>query len=127
MEPNTDEFLAHYGVKGMHWGRRKAENRVKLARISRAGASEDFIKSREAKAKARKSGTKSLTNAELQTAITRMNLERQYNTLSPSATSKGKKIAGDILENTGKQIAADYVKEGLKAGIKYGVKAAIKK
>lgn len=54
-----DESLAHFGVKGMRWGVRKKTDHKPRKRISE------------------------MSNDELQEAITRGNLERQYAALQP--------------------------------------------
>lgn len=70
----VDDFLAHYGVKGMKWGRTKTD----------AGASGDAKASAAArdKAKGDKQGVKVLSNAELQAAINRMQLEQNFKRLA---------------------------------------------
>lgn len=92
-----EEVLAHFGVKGMHWGVRR---RSKIDT-----SSEDAKGAAEAKAKIKKGGTKSLSNKELQALVTRMNLEQQFDRLSStggsSKVSKGKKAVQAIL-TTGK-------------------------
>lgn len=81
MIDEVDNFLAHYGKKGMKWGVRKAS-------LSPEHASVKSI---------RKSKAKSLTDAELKQAIGRMNLEKQYKDLNPKGISKANKIALSIL------------------------------
>lgn len=72
MSQNTDDFLAHYGVKGMKWGRRKS----------------DSAESKSLKETRTKSASE-LSNKELQDAVNRMNLEKQYSSLSGGrATAK---------------------------------------
>lgn len=81
MIDEVDNFLAHYGKKGMKWG-------VKKASLSPEHSSVKAI---------RKSKAKSLTDAELKQAIGRMNLEKQYKDLNPKGISKANKIALSIL------------------------------
>lgn len=92
---NVDAFLAHYGIPGMKWGKRKATS---------GEASDDSRVASEAASKIKRGGVKSLSNKELQTYITRVNLERQYNTIKPkSNTQKAGKFVGSILATVGKQ------------------------
>lgn len=124
---NTDEFLEHFGVKGMRWGVRKPrgdrdevfrkrakeqqEVKVKTApgrKVRAEGGkytppSEDAIKVARAKQTARASTTDSLSNKELQDVVTRMNLERQYGQLMGEQQSIGKKLVNQLLGNAGDQ------------------------
>lgn len=70
-----EAYLEHYGVKGMKWGKRK--QKIAVAR------SADFKEVAGIKTKAKETRVSSLSNKELQTAITRMNLEKQFNQLNP--------------------------------------------
>lgn len=74
-------YLEHYGVKGMKWGKRRA--RIRDAR------SADAVAVRDIRSKKRATKITSLTNKELQDAITRFNLEKQYKQLDPTITRKG--------------------------------------
>lgn len=69
----TDDFLAHYGVKGMKWGKRTADRPAPSAESERAA---------KIRTKAKAGKAKALTNAELREAIERMNLEQQFKRLS---------------------------------------------
>lgn len=73
--------LKHYGVKGMKWGVRRTDAQLKSAKPQ---ASDDVKAVRSAERKIKSGGTKSLSNQELQSVITRMNLEKQYQNLSQS-------------------------------------------
>lgn len=100
---NVDDFLAHSGVLGMKWGiRRKSIGgpnlSVKLGQkvLNKTGE----VRSRQISKRSpehkelritKKDPAKNLSNAELQKAITRMNLEKQYNSLNPKGISKGQK------------------------------------
>lgn len=79
-----DNFLSHFGVKGMKWGVRKGG-----VSTGRRAASEDHQKLVATKAKR----GKHLSDAEIKAAIGRMNLERQYNSLNPTTVGKGYKFA----------------------------------
>lgn len=83
-EKAAQDFLAHFGVKGMKWGVRKQKaSHPSSSDAERAKATRDLIK---------KHGTKSVDNKDLQHLVTRMNLEKQYNTLmeqNPGKIRKG--------------------------------------
>lgn len=93
----VDDVLAHFGVKGMHWGVRKAARAMPGSEDSqRAVAAKEKIKTG--------GGTKALSNKELQDLVTRMNLEQQYKKLTPPPKSQAaKKFVVDVLVNVGKQ------------------------
>lgn len=98
-----DDVLAHYGVKGMRWGHRKAEG-GSAGGSSSSGKSEDAIRTSIHKAKVRKGGTDVLSNKDLEDLVKRMNLEKQFSTLQPpSVRKKTGKIIADTLLNVGKQ------------------------
>lgn len=119
------EFLAHFGVKGMHWGQRKppptavpisAMSRVphgdaRKTKIDTAGgqnhpAHEDAIKVAEARTKLKKSGSSALSNKELRDVATRLQLEQQVSQLT---TGGGKKFVAGFLKNQGQQSAGRVV------------------
>lgn len=84
----VEGVLVHYGVKGMKWGVHKADpsggGSSAPARAPRS--SEDHREAGKANAKAAGAGgLHVLSNKELQTAITRMNLENQYHNLTTQA------------------------------------------
>ena len=86
----VDDILAHFGVKGMKWGVRKLSGGVGIGRREKPAPSEDRIKADQAKAKiGRRGNTDPLTNKELQTLITRMNLEQQLVRLNESQKKTG--------------------------------------
>lgn len=98
MSDQLEEFLEHFGVKGMKWGVRRNH--------SSESDSEDAKNAAEAAKKVRKHGTRSLTNKELQALVTRMNLEQQFTRLAPETKSKkAAKFAADILVSVGKEQA----------------------
>lgn len=103
----TDEFLRHYGIPGMKWGRRKATDKptygksVKVAGGPAPRASEDAKKTGNYQAKVKAGGTAALSTKELQELVTRQNLEAQYSRLNPAPVSAGQKIMGALLPAVG--------------------------
>lgn len=131
---STIEELVHHGVKGMRWGvRRSGVNIGKIYRkpVAKAPTSDDFKKAQASKAaigstKTSKTAKKTapLSNADLQSLVRRMNLEKQYAELSTRDKRKvvGAKFVGDVLGGVakgqatrlGNQLAADQIDKLLK-------------
>ena len=94
-----DTVLAHHGVKGMKWG-------VHRSKSSRAfqKAHPDAARALALRQKVRSGKTDALSNEELQHLVSRMNLEKQFNTLRPpSAGDRAKKLLAETLLSVGKQ------------------------
>jgi hypothetical protein len=120
----ASKTLAHYGTKGMRWGVRKdrtaQEVTVKVApgRKATASGGKNHKPTPEAMQrvatvqKSKRSTTDSLTNKELQDAVTRMQLERKYNTLTGENMTVGAKFVRFILKQAG-DLAAEKVTAGL--------------
>lgn len=85
----VDEFLLHYGVPGMRWGVRKG-------RSNKSSAS----KGKSSKKKKKKPKASELTDAQLRTAVQRMNLERQYKELQKYNSNPGSKFVGKVAKTT---------------------------
>lgn len=111
---SADGYLAHYGIPGMRWGRRRTANELDSAaaateKAKDLGASDDAIVRAQTEGKLRAGGVGALSNQEIQTLITRVNLEKQYAQAFPPPTperSKKAKIkdwATDLLINEGQK------------------------
>jgi hypothetical protein len=98
----TDEFLAHFGVRGMRWG-------VRTSRQTLPSSHDAAISARLSERVRKSGGTKTLTNAELKQLVTRMNLEKQYSDLSKPQMSAGEKAVKEIATNAGKQMASQFI------------------
>ena len=79
----STNFLEHYGVKGMKWGKRKAST---------------------ARTKFSKAPSK-LSDSELKKRITRMETEKKYNQLNRGDISEGKKFVSEVLTGAGRRVA----------------------
>lgn len=97
---NAANFLAHYGIAGMRWGKRKSS--VEVSSVPKPPASADAIKTGEFKQRAKAGGTAALNTKELQDLVNRQNLEQQYDRLNPAPVSMGRKLAGELLPSVGK-------------------------
>lgn len=127
-----EEFIAHFGVKGMRWGVRKeravtTEVRTDQGLIKRQTkvqtkggeshpATNDAIKAAVQKQKLKKSGAAALSNQELRELANRLQLEQQVGVLT---SSKGKKFVTQELETE--------TKKGLKKGAGVAAPVALKK
>jgi hypothetical protein len=88
----VDDILAHFGVKGQKWGVRRSRSSsssTSTKSSKKLDISEDAATALAFKKKA-KSGTSALSNKDLQTLVTRMNLEQQYSNLASSRSGKAK-------------------------------------
>lgn len=81
-EENYDDFLQHYGVLGMKWGKRKARSNVSSNKKPKNTKNTTTSKP--------KPPQRRLSDAELRAAVNRMRLEREYADLTYRASSRAK-------------------------------------
>lgn len=85
-EENYDDFLQHYGVLGMKWGKRKARSNVSSNKKPK-----NTKNTTTSKPKPKPMPTqRRLSDAELRAAVNRMRLEREYADLTYKASSRAK-------------------------------------
>lgn len=108
-----DEWsLAHYGVKGMHWGVRKGES-GRISAEPKLPKHPDALNAQAHKQAVRANkSTDVLSNKQMQEYITRANLEQQYSRLSAKPQHAGKAFAKNLLKQHGKKQIALLVKKG---------------
>lgn len=94
----VDDFLAHFGVKGMKWGQRLADRKAR-----KSATSSDAKKSIDVRDKAKSHSAKALTNAQLKTAIERMNLEQNFKRLAVNEKSGVSRWISSSLMEIGKR------------------------
>ena len=101
----VEKILKHYGVKGMRWGVKRA--------TPTTPTHGDAGKAKRVVARARENRTTDvLSNKDLQAAITRMNLEQQYQRLRPKTKSeKAKGFIKEQLLGIGKEQASRIARE----------------
>lgn len=87
--------IKHFGIPGMHWGIRK-----------RGPASEDHTQARELK----KKHVSELSNKEIQTIVTRKQLEKQLKSLDSGQSKLGQKILAGILNKWGPVLVNSFIK-----------------
>lgn len=111
---HAEEMLAHFGVKGMKWGKRKN------------AASADSAQSMLTRTAAKKKGVHTVSNAELQTAIRRMQLEQDFKRLSVNEKSAATRwISSTLLEigkrevqqRVAKKVATTVIKKAAAGGV----------
>lgn len=137
----VNEHLAHYGILGMKWGRRKSEGNSAVTFINEktgertqgtypAKSSVDHVVSRELKRKS----LHEMTNEELQTFNKRLELEKKYKELIIEKTAldrgeaKVKKMLGyhKTVNDVYKALGSEIMVDGLKAASKAVKKSRIK-
>lgn len=142
-----EDYLAHYGIKGMKWGIRRSPKQLghdepkkkkpgivetfnakqnqkkvnkRMAEVRAAKQRKAEETKKEASSNKHKS-VKEMSDAELREKINRLQLEKQYKDLNPSSasTQRGKKFVTDVLENSGKNISTQLSTYVMGAGVNY--------
>jgi|WetSurMetagenome_2_1015567.scaffolds.fasta_scaffold10369_4 hypothetical protein len=108
--------LKHVGILGMKWGRRKS-------RSANSIPSSDHTTARGLQ----KKHVSELSNDELKKLTTRLQLEKQYKDLKKTDLSFGRKLANDMLLETGKSIAKGYITKYATAGMDKLISNVLKK
>lgn len=119
-QEKLDEHLAHYGVPGQKWGVRRSSRQL-------ARSNKGITKYREK--------AKTLTDAELNTRIKRLETEKKYRDLNKKTVGAGQKHINEVLVHIGKESAKKVgtnltvhaVKKGLAKGTKIDMAAAFPK
>ena len=83
-EENYDDFLQHYGVLGMKWGKRKARSTSSSNKKPKSTKNTTTSKPKP------KQTQRELSDEELRAVINRMRLEREYADLKYRSSSRAK-------------------------------------
>lgn len=100
MTQSVDDFLAHHGVLGMHWGkhlpgRTEASHNPRPHKRSESHPDHTTVK------ELTRNPTRTLSTAELKKINDRKNTEQQYHKLNPTTVARGKKIALGLVAAAG--------------------------
>lgn len=90
MNDELEDFLEHFGIKGMKWGHRNTKR-------TRTPSSEDSTIARDI----RKKPARTLTNKELKDANQRTKLETEFRRMNPTKVQKGHATAKALLAIAG--------------------------
>jgi hypothetical protein len=105
---NNEDFLKHYGILGMRWGRRKGT--TKISKLSKASNTRNVSEDHTKKVTLKKKKLYDMSNAELRALNERLQLERSYKDLMKADISPAKKFVRDLL--------TDIVKDSIKSVVK---------
>lgn len=109
LEKNAGKQIKQHGVKGQRWGVRRSRKELE-------SSSPDADKAKSHAARVRKGNTDPLSNKELQELVTRMNLEKQFTSLSVSkpAGNKAVSFTKDLVKTIAKEQVKTIAREATK-------------
>lgn len=126
-EAFVDDFLAHYGVLGMRWGRRKADTHSMDKKVNRLEAKDKRSADYKRKEVLKRKALHEMSNEEIKQLTTRLQLEKQYKDLSDVDLAPGRKFVKDVYTNAGKQTATNYVSKFMVAGVEAAIAGIVLK
>lgn len=122
--PTQTTDLRHHGILGMKWGVRRTQAQLGNRTSGKTDNDSNAKKSTKKESPPPRKRAKDMSDEELKREISRLELEKRYDTLNPESVSLGKKIIDSVVVKTlapaameaGKQLAKDYmIKNGKKA------------
>lgn len=152
MATTVEEILAHHGIKGMHWGVRRAstntsehleehefeahhkpgEAKISGVTVSKtARPSDDATRAAATAALIKVHGHDAVSNGDLSHLVNRQNLINQHRQLQPaSAQARAGKFVADTLRGAGKQEVQRQTNEAVRKQVakslaKKAVKTAV--
>lgn len=118
MSQQFEDYIAHFGVKGMKWGVRKNPDGLTRRQRKEQSYSDDYASYKTLK----KRKTSTMSNDEMQVLVRRMQLETQYKDLKRRDLGPAANLAKQIVLDSAREVAKDTVKNEMKRGARAGVK-----
>ena len=123
-----EDYLAHWGVKGMRWGVRKARSsRTSLSSKVRNGVDRRIHPRETRQARAvrrnreylRKLPVKYLTNEELKSRLSRAKMEKELRDIEHENSQKARKLVQDVAQKEGSKLVSEIVQTGISSAKSY--------
>lgn len=97
------EFLEHYGIPGMKWGRRRSDAQLAKSRKGKKSKDGDGEPEKKVVGKTKTSGKKAseMSDKQLQSVINRMNMEQNYARMTAPPPTRTKRL----MQTTSKIVA----------------------
>ena len=117
-----EDYLAHWGVKGMRWGVRKAlSSKTSLSSKIRTARDRQIHPRETRQARAvrrnreylRKLPVKYLTNEELKSRLSRAKMEKELRDIEHENSQKARKVVQDVVQREGSKLVSEVVKTGV--------------
>ena len=121
-----DQVLTHYGILGMRWGKRKGRTSSKTKPSTKKVAGENRDDDDSPSKKSKTAKVHDMSDKELQDAVKRLQMEKQYKELTKKELSLGQKVMNDIIAPAAKQTATTYVAKYMAKGVEAALKSATK-
>lgn len=99
------DYLEHYGVKGMKWGVRRTRQQLARARAAREAKKNSATERVKAERKALASKRRTLTDGDIEALTSRLKAEKQLKELVDADVAPGKAATKDIMSSSGKKVA----------------------
>ena len=101
---NYDDFLKHFGIPGMHWGRRSGKSK-------KSKPSHTHVENHSVSGTVKSKKIHELSNTDIKKITERLTLEKQYKELTKAQISPGKKFVMGLLQTAATEYANAFIKK----------------